>query len=410
MKDLKESCLFWKEPTTDHPKGGITVKVRLFGTTAKREQTLWLDDYSGSMTKCKDAAKRWRDDTKDELKLLKSSGVVPSKSTQGSLTHIRNFKDIMELFKRTPLKRGKNRGKIRTLLREEGRYDRLVDEFGKLPPWQVPAKLREKAAEWLDTLDLEPATVNRHITMAKTAMQIAYESRVGSGEIRKRLIPENYLSNFQLFDENNIRYRILTEIEREKLWKELPEPLKVFYFHALSVPVRKSDLINIGLEMCDQISGCISLPSTKTGKNRTIVMPDWLQRWRNQLPSTATHLHCNLDGTPLGYFSERENKWIMMSHWEEKFRSACIAAGINHVDNETEGKYTFHKTRQEAVMLLYQAGHSKDDIKIIGGWESDDAFKRYFNDELALQIRNKLYNIEEEFKTSFAEELLRKAA
>lgn len=403
-------CLYRHPVSERHPKGAIVVKIRLRGTP-KREKTFSVSDYLDSVTDCKAAAIAWREAQKVELRDLKkfSSGNSNNSSDTSSLKMVKTFKNIMELYKSTPLKKGKNRGKERKFTREKGRYDRLVEELGKFQPWEIPGELRKKCAYWMDTIELEPSTVNRHITMAKCAMQIAYETKIGYGEIRRRLIPENYLDDFQLFEENNIRYRILSDAEREKLWNALPLPLKALYFHALHVPVRKSDLINIRLEDCNQISGCIELASTKNGNTRTLVMPGWLQNYRNNLPAGATHLHCNTDGTPLGYFNEREGKFIMMSHWEQKFREACITAGINSESDE-ETKYTFHKTRQESVLLLYQEGYSKDEIMDIGDWESEDAFKRYFNKELAIKIKSGLYSIGDQFKTRFAEELIRKVA
>lgn len=404
-------CLYRHPVSERHPKGAIVVKIRLRGTP-KREKTFSISDYLDSVTDCKAAAIAWREAQRAEMIDLKkfSSGNSNNPSDTSSLKMIKTFKHIMDLYKSTPLKKGKNRGKERKFTREEGRYDRLVEELGKYQPWEVPVKLRERCAYWMDTLELEPSTVNRHITMAKCAMQIAYETKYGYGEIRRRLIPENYLDDFQLFEENNIRYRILSDVEREKLWNALPLPLKALYFHALHVPVRKSDLINIRLDQCDQISGCIELVGTKNGNVRNIVMPGWLQSYRNNLPVYATHLHCNTDGTPLGYFNEREGKFIMMSHWEQKFRDACITAGINDPKNINETKYTFHKTRQEAVMLYLQNGHSIDETKAIGDWESDDAFKRYYDVSLYIQMKNGRFSIGDQFKTRFAEELIRKVA
>lgn len=407
MIKMKETHLYKIPVSESYPKGAIKVKVPIW-KGSKREHTFPIHNYY-NLTECKEDAIKWRDLVKKELKenrTLDGIRVQEDATNPSSLKFAKTFKNIMEIYKGTPLKRGKNKGHARKFIREEGRYDRLVEDLGDCPPWQVPAKLRERCAYWMDTLDLEPSTVNRHITMAKCAMTTVYNIKIGPGELRRRLVPEDYLEDFSLFEENNIHFRILTEDERSRLWKALPLPLQRLYYHALCMPIRMSDLINIRTGDCDMINGCVVLQDTKSGAKRTLLMPEGLKEYRRKLPSTAEFLHQGDNGYPLGYYSEVEDKYILMSHWHAKWQKAVDESGINEGQSV---KYTFHKTRQESAMLLYQAGKAEDEVMLMGGWRTRDAFYRYFNRELALQIRSKLFSIDNKFQTEFAE-FLRKVA
>lgn len=391
-------------PSERYPQGGFKVVVTVWAG-GKKEETLSVSDYSGKRA-AQEAAKRRELDLKDELKKKRTySRHMATSSLKCSA--VKTFADIMEFYKSTPVKKGKNRGKERTFAGDMSRYNRLIDDLGKCAPWEVPDQLTIACTSWLDDLELEPATVNRHITMAKCAMRAAHQKRIG--EHQEPLIPHNYLSDFPLYDENNIRFRILSDQERKDLWKALGEicpSIQKLYYMALCCPIRMSELVNIKVAHTKQIDGCISLPETKAGPARIIPIPEGLRDHIRRIGPGIEHVFHDGRGEPLGY-PNKEGRIIFDRY--RPFRAALAKAKIQaQTDSDVIG-YNFHKTRQEAAMLLWQEGKPEDEIMLLGGWYSREAFLRYFDRSLALRIRAKQFLIGTEWKSDFAEDL-RKAA
>ena len=372
----------------------VAVTKRIGDKNAKREKSFYTVDFTGKRP-CKEAAENEERLFKDELRRMQEQETVP-----GSLK-VHTFKDILDLYLKTPYKKGKNIGKPRRFNGDESRFNRLVDELGKCRPWEIACALEEKTAHWLD-LDLEPSTVNRHIAIAKSAIEIAYKYRVGTGAVRKRLIPENYLEEFPLYKENNIKFRILTDEERLILWNRLGKtylPLQKLYYHALTVPIRMSELVNIRRKHCNAISGCIVIPNTKAGPSRTIKVPEGLLQDIRHWPEGVEYLHHDLKGQPLGYWDAKEGR-IAFNRY--KYLRAALKGEEDEISIEG---YNFHKTRQEAAMLAYQDGKPEDEIMLTGGWHTREAFYRYFNRELALQIRTKTFEIGTTWREQFPSDL-----
>ena len=391
--------MIWEvEPSDRYPKGGFKVVVNLW-KSGKREKTLSIADYR-SKKECKDAAEVLRLQFKNELKSEQKS------AASGSSLTPRTFKDILEVYKSTPMRKGKNKGHLRTFEGEVARIAVLESELGPLRPEELEDKLHDFVAYCLEEKELSPATVNRHIAIAKCAVNTAHKRWIGEGSQRRRMLEFNYLEEFPMLEENSIRFRILTGEERDLLWSRLDPELQRLYYHALCVPIRMSELVNIRREHCNQISGCIILPETKAGPSRTIKIPEGLMDFVLHWPNGIDYLHHDSDGKPLGSWDEKRNRIEFNKH--KKIQSALLG------DPEKEGNvsitgYNFHKTRQEAVLRMYQEGDSIDKIKLVGGWHSDEAFFRYFSKELATQIDSKTFSIDTAWQTVFAEQI-KKAA
>jgi integrase len=237
-----------------------------------------------------------------------------------------------------------------------------------------------------------PATINRHITIAKAAMNYCYEKRCGSNW--QRLIPENYLSGFKVLKENNINYRTLSIEDRAKFWDALPYYLKPLYYFACRIPARVNELVNLTQENVNRFSGFITLPdgSTKNGMGRQLKIPEEFRDYVDEFILSGSKYLFHKDGQPLGYWYYASEK--IKFNYRKSWSSACKAAGI-------EG-YNFHKTRQEAVLHLYQEGWGIEEIMILGGWQSREAFDRYFPRDVALMVKNGTHQIDLEWYGEFA--------
>lgn len=391
----------FKDPTDKYRQGHYLVNVQVW-KAGHRAKVVPVSDYPGKK-EAKRAAEEIERELVEQLKQERDNKTFSNRSGS-SLKFAETFKDILLYYAKSPLKRGKNKGKERAFNRDMSRYNRLMEDLGSCKPWDLEDALSERCTYWLDELDLDYSTVNRHITMAKSAVLTAYKAKIGNGPNRKRMIPENYLEDYPLYEENNIRFRILSDIERQILWNRLGKisiPHQKLYYHALCYPIRMSELVNIRREHCFQISNCIVLPETKVGPARTILIPEGLRDFVNNWPAGVDYLHHDEKGNPLGTWDAKQGKIVFNRY---KLFKKALAGNPEAGDIAITG-YNFHKTRQESAMMLYQEGKTEDEIMLIGGWNSREAFYRYFSKELALQIRTNTHNIGMAWKSYFVNEI-----
>lgn len=248
-----------------------------------------------------------------------------------------------------------------------------------------------------------PASINRHISMAKAAMSHAYNSRSNGF----RMLPENYLAGFATLREHNISFRVLSKAERDRYWSALPDYEKPLYYYSCRIPVRVSEACNISRSNgnINQVADTITLHDgeTKNGTGRILPIPQGFRAyWQAYLASGADYLfnmgHEN-DCRPLGSIG---SNGLVCWGGRRSHDAACAAAGI-------EG-YNRHKTRQEAVLSLYAEIRDLNRIQYIGGWASRDAFERYYDKGLIEQIEQGIYKLDTSWQTKYAGELIRKVA
>lgn len=284
----------------------------------------------------------------------------------------------------------------------DGEYRKLLSEHGDQPIENIYFVLNDWVSLLRRTLTrrgdfYKSATINRFIAMAKAAVHEAYVAR--DPITRDRLIPENYLDGFPLLEEKNTVHFLLSKEQKDALWAALPDYWKPMYYLASRVPLRESEAVNIRREDLTRLSGFISIGKTKNGIPRQIMIWPELQSYAAAFLLSGAEYFFNMGFSrgfrPLGRIDRDTGRVIY--GLKRSWATACRAAGVP--------RYTFHKTRQEAALNLYQEGWSIDEIMIIGGWESHKAFYRYFDRNVALQIKQKRIKLDLEWYRSYAEEL-----
>lgn len=140
-------------------------------------------------------------------------------------------------------------------------------------------------------------SINRHIAMAKAADAQA----LIDGKIKKQ-----YLQQYPTLKENNIHYRILSDDERERLWKKLPEWIKPLWYFSNRVPCRISEIINLKKENLHLSSGRIFLNGslTKNGDARKLTIYPEMYEYFETLPDDCEWLFFRSHKgilKPLGY-------------------------------------------------------------------------------------------------------------
>ncbi len=208
-----------------------------------------------------------------------------------------------------------------------------------------------------------------------------------------------------MYPENSICYRNLSTDERNKLWQNLIWQLKPLYYFANCMPVRVSELVCITRERIHLDTRSIDLPmgTVKNGRVRVLIIPEEFVPYVRWMLSTPAKYLFNRgvehDYAPIG-FGVFPKDTITVRKFEEQsaFRKAMKLSGLTD--------YNFHKTRQEAILNLAQEGWELEAIRLVGGWETLEAFERYLNKDLYLHIKQGTYKVDLTWKTRFAVDLI----
>ena len=192
----------------------------------------------------------------------------------------------------------------------------------------------------------KPATVNRNVANFRAMLNRAVD--YGKLEI-------NPIGRIKQLEENNIRERVLSQDEFERLLSNCHGEIKGCVLIAYYLPMRQEEIVNLTWEEIDFKHGFIRLGAnrTKTKTVRSIPMHQKIIYYLQCLPRP-------LKG---GFvFSKR-------CYNRKAYKKAVQAAGL--VD------FTFHDLRHCAINNLRLAGNDHFVIKEASGAKTDSAFKRY---------------------------------
>lgn len=331
---------------------------------------------------------------KQELISLREDLLSRLGEASGGSLKVQTFGEALELYRDAPKKNGERR----RLVGAQGRFDWLMDNYGSVPIHGIHNALwRLRTEAEAGKLSWSPGTVNRYITMAKGAVTAAYKARDAYGE---RRLDVNVLEGFPTLMEDSVRYRILSAEERRRFWAHCPVMYRPLWYYASRTPARVSELINLTRRDVNHMGGMLAHLSASNAKGRfsrnLVFWPEFQGYVQSYLESPADHFFNQgpPDYAPFGYQSRVRGKRCMHTDW---LNDTCRAA-------EIEG-YNFHKTRQEAVMYLYQEGWSRPEIMLVGGWKAEASFDRYFNPELAAMIDKGIATLDTSWHQEFAADL-----
>ena len=192
----------------------------------------------------------------------------------------------------------------------------------------------------------KPATVNRNVANFRAMLNRAVD--YGKLEI-------NPIGRIKQLEENNIRERVLSQDEFERLLSNCHGEIKGCVLIAYYLPMRQEEIVNLTWEEIDFKHGFIRLGAnrTKTKTVRSIPMHQKIIYYLQCLPRP-------LKG---GFvFSKR-------CYNRKAYKKAVQAAGL--------GDFTFHDLRHCAINNLRLAGNDHFVIKQASGAKTDSAFKRY---------------------------------
>ena len=192
----------------------------------------------------------------------------------------------------------------------------------------------------------KPATVNRNVANFRAMLNRAVD--YGKLEI-------NPIGRIKQLEENNIRERVLSQDEFERLLSNCHGEIKGCVLIAYYLPMRQEEIVNLTWEEIDFTHGFIRLGAnrTKTKTVRSIPMHQKIIYYLQCLPRP-------LNG---GFvFSKR-------CYNRKAYKKAVQAVGL--------GDFNFHDLRHCAINNLRLAGNDHFVIKQASGAKTDSAFKRY---------------------------------
>jgi len=241
----------------------------------------------------------------------------------------------------------------------------LEENFGKrtaedIKPFEIEGfmermqKTRSNRGNYYKT-----ATINRYVTLMK---------RIYSLAVRDELIEKNPCAKVSLLPERNVRDRIVSPEEFEKLKMELPQynlVLSIGYYLAM----REGEILGLREEQVhffndDSNEGYIELynEETKTGEGRIVSFGLEVGRLlKNHLDRT------NKKGKEKFLFTTGEGNLI--GNFRRSFQRACKRAGIKGL--------CFHDFRHTAITNLRKAGVHTSVIMAMSGHKTMLMFKRY---------------------------------
>ena len=210
-------------------------------------------------------------------------------------------------------------------------------------------RLEEKSPRRLGQ-NIRPATVNKETACLKAMINRA---------VRHGVLKHNPLSGLKGLQENNVRLRILTAAEFEKLLDTCPLHIRPIVEIAYFMGLRQGEILHLTWGEVDLAAGFIRLPAgmTKTDQGRSVPIHPRVKDTLNRLPRGLHTARVFLfKGSPFGEF-------------KYSFRTACRKAGIKD--------FTFHDLRHCALNNLRLAGNDYFRIMAASGHKTMSCFKRY---------------------------------
>ncbi|MEW6386312.1 MAG: tyrosine-type recombinase/integrase [Thermodesulfobacteriota bacterium] len=240
--------------------------------------------------------------------------------------------------------------------RDQYSVEKLLPHFGDrllkdITPAMVEAYRHKRLKEPSYRKHLTtPATVNREVTCLK----VIFNKAVRNGRAEK-----NPAFGVKPLKENNIRDRVLSIEEYERLLAYSPPHLKPIVKLAYHTGMRQGEILNLTWGQVDLKEGFIRLnpENTKTNEGRLVPLSQEMVEMLKAMPR-------GLPGVPV--FTYKGNSVACI---KKSFVTACKRAGIEN--------FRFHDLRHTAINNWRLQGHDYFRIMAASGHKTMEVFKRY---------------------------------
>jgi integrase len=232
------------------------------------------------------------------------------------------------------------------LLRETTKIKDLT--LGKVESYQQQ-RLSEPSPRHLGE-NIRPATVNKEVICLKTIFNRA---------VRHGQLNINPVAGVRKLPENNVRMRILTQEEFQRLLDRCPDHLRPVILTAYFTGMRRSEVVGLLWSEIDFEKGFIRLPASRTKPKVARPVP---------IPPPVKNM---LERLPRGLHTDRVflRNGKPFDEIKRSYKTACRKACIED--------FTFHDLRHCALNNLRLAGNDYFRIMAISGHKTMSVFKRY---------------------------------
>ena len=193
---------------------------------------------------------------------------------------------------------------------------------------------------------VKPSTINRDVANFRAMLNKAVDYNI---------ILSNPIGRITQLEENNVRHRVLSVEEFERLYECCTGSIEGPVLIAFYLPMRRGEILGLKWDEIDFLHGLIRLGGkrTKNKEGRAIRMHPRVIDYLKSLPRP---IH--------GGYVFQTRKWN-----RKAYLKAVKKAGL--------GDFTFHDLRHCAINNLRLAGNDHYLIKQMSGHKTDSAFRRY---------------------------------
>jgi len=241
---------------------------------------------------------------------------------------------------------------------DETYLKKIKEFFGDKKDCRITSQEVEKFKQWRLTQGVKHSTVNRYLALIRKIINLAIEWGYLKAEDKPR---------FRMFSEkDNMRERILSVDEEERLLPLLPDHLRPIVLTALNTGMRLGEILNLEWEDVDLKRRIIAVTRTKSKKIRHIPINGMLLDILSGIGRKSPYVFINPD---------RRQPWQEV---KRSFKSACLKAGVKNL--------RFHDLRHTFATRLIERGADIITIRDLLGHSSVRVTERYAHSQVKRKI------------------------
>ena len=238
--------------------------------------------------------------------------------------------------------------------RDQRTLEKLRKFFGDVPCETITRSMAEryvalrKSGEGGLGKEAEPSTINKELACLKTIFRRA---------CLEEKVARNPMLGFKMLTEDNVRDRVISEEEFQRLLFSAPKHLQPVLIIAWETGMRRNEILNLKWDQVDLKMGIIHLhgAGTKSGKSRQVPISPLLKETLNKIPRLGEYVFMY--------------KGSHLRDIRTAFQIACQRGGI-------EG-FWFHDLRHCFVTRMRRKGIPDRVIMAITGHQTLECFRRY---------------------------------
>ncbi len=181
----------------------------------------------------------------------------------------------------------------------------------------------------------------------------------------------NPVKNVKLFKELRGRIRFLTQLEIERLLKELRGTARSIVIVALNSGMRKGEILNLKWRDIDFYNNYISIEVSKNGEARKIPINDMLKQELMSIPRNGDYVFSKATGEPYGdprtaFENALKRAGIDNFHFHDLRHTFASHLAMSGVDIRTIAALLGHKTLQMTMRYSHLSpGYLQDAVSVL---------------------------------------------